>query len=176
MRDWTGEQLGREVARVAQGIQTQNDSNSEIQSAQDELKVHLRWDPEKWRQAMIAVFGPAVFQTFPSQVREEFEIPVSTVLIDKKIALLFVPGEAFVNYQIAWRERCPAPNALFVGYADAYDGYFPTIRSATLGGYGAGNPATWVEVGAGDRVVDVGVIRINQMLGRLHDVPEDLLK
>ena len=176
MRDWTGEQLGREVARVAEGIQTQADSNSQLQFAQDQLKVRLRWDPEKWRQAMMAVFGPAAFQTFPSQVREEFAIPVTTVLIDRTVALLFMPGEAFVDYQIAWRQRCPVREALFVGYADAYDGYFPTIRSASLGGYGAANPATWVEVGAGDRILDVGIIRVNQMLGRLRDVPEDLAK
>jgi hypothetical protein len=45
-----------------------------------------------------------------------------------------------------------------------------------LGGYGAANPATWVEVGAGDRMVETGVISINRMLGRLHEVPEDLQK
>jgi hypothetical protein len=67
-------------------------------------------------------------------------------------------------------------DAFFVGYANGYDGYFPTIPSASLGGYGAANPATWVEIGAGDRIVDAGVISINRMLGRLHDVPEDLQK
>jgi neutral ceramidase len=98
------------------------------------------------------------------------------VLIDKRIAILTMPGEPFVEYQISWRQRCPVPDAFFIGYANGYDGYFPTIRSATLGGYGAANPATWVEVGAGDRMVDAGVVRVNQMLGRLHDLPEDFSK
>ena len=66
-------------------------------------------------------------------------------------------------------------NALLVGYANAYDGYFPTISAASRG-YGANNPATWVEIGAGDRMVDSGVININKVLGRYPEEPEDLLK
>ena len=37
-------------------------------------------------------------------------------------------------------------------------------------------PATWVEVGAGDRMIDTGVTRINWMLGGLHELPEDFAK
>src|SRR5206468_7186846 len=102
--------------------------------------------------------------------------PVITVLINKKIAIMTMPGEPFVQYQLAWRERCPVRDALLVGYANGYNGYFPTIPSATLGGYGAANPATWVEVGAGDRMVDSAVTRLNWMLGRLHELPEDFAK
>ena len=176
VRDWTSRKLGREVARIAQNIQVPTESNAALQFAEDRLRVRLRWNSEKWREAMIAVFGPEASQTFPSKVPKDIELPVVVVLVNRRIAVLCVPGEAFVQYQIAWRERCPAPDALFVGYADGYNGYFPTIRSAILGGYGAANPATWVEVGAGDRMVDQGVIRVNQMLGRLRDVPEDLAK
>jgi len=173
-RDWTGQALGREVVRVAKGIHTEPNDNSQLQFSEDRLPVRMRWDPDKWKEAMAAVFGPEAAQTFPAKVPEELELPVATVLIDRNIAMLFLPGEPFVEYQIAWRQRCPADHAFFVGYANGYNGYFPTIRSATLGGYGAANPATWVEVGAGDRMVDEGVIRVDQMLGRIGDVPEDL--
>jgi len=96
------------------------------------------------------------------------------VLINKRIAIMTMPGEAFVDYQISWRERCPVPDSFFLGYANGYYGYFPTIRSATLGGYGAANPATWLEVGAGDRMVDDAVITTYDMLDRLRKVPEDV--
>ena len=173
-RDWTGQALGREVVRVARGIHTEPDQNSQLQFSEDRLQVRMRWDPAKWKEAMAAVFGPEASQTFPAKVPEEVELPVMTVLIDRRIAMLFLPGEPFVEYQISWRQRCPVSDAFLVGYANGYNGYFPTIRSATLGGYGAANPATWVEVGAGDRMVDEGVIRVNQMLGRMGNVPEDL--
>jgi len=173
-RDWTGQALGQEVARVAKDIHTEPHENPQLQFSEDRLKVRMRWNPVKWKEAMAAVFGPEASQTFPAKVPEEVELPVATVLIDRTIALLFLPGEPFVEYQMAWRQRCPADHAFLVGYANGYNGYFPTLRSATLGGYGAANPATWVEVGAGDRMVDVGVIRVDQMLGRIGDVPEDL--
>jgi hypothetical protein len=175
-RDWTGHRLGEEVVRVAQGIHTQSEPRPELQFSEDRVRVHFRWDAKKWREAMSAVFGPEASQTFPASVPRELELPVATAVIDRRVALLFLPGEPFVEYQLSWRERCPVSSAFLVGYAGGYNGYFPTIRSATLGGYGAANPATWVEVGAGDRMVDDGVIRVNQMLGRLHDMPEDLAK
>lgn len=175
-RDWTGRTLGQEVVGVAKGIHTEPDANHQLQFSEDRVRVRMRWDPAKWHQAMIAVFGPEAFQTFPAEVPQELELPVATVLIDRRIAMLFLPGEPFIEYQVVWRQRCPVHNAFLIGYANGYNGYFPTIRSATLGGYGAANPATWVEVGAGDRMIDEGVIRVNEMLGRLRDVPEDLTK
>jgi neutral ceramidase len=176
MRDRTGQMLGREVARIAKEIQPQTDADADLKFSEQHVSAHLRWNPEKWQQAMIAVFGPAASQTFPSRSGSTMELAVVTILINRKIAILTMPGEPFVQYQIAWRERCPVRDAFFVGYANAYDGYFPTISGASRGGYGAANPATWVEIGAGDRIIDAGVISINQMLGRWPDLPEDLRK
>ncbi|HKU26785.1 MAG TPA: hypothetical protein VJQ54_15030 [Candidatus Sulfotelmatobacter sp.] len=176
MRDRTGQMLGREAARVAKGIRTETEADADLKFVEERIKVHQRWSVEKWREAMIAVFGPTAGQTFPLRPEQEIELPASIVLINKTIAFLTMPGEPFVEYQIAWRERCPVRDAFLVGYANGYNGYFPTIPSATLGGYGAANPATWVEVGAGDRIVDVGVDSVNRMLGLLPDVPEDLRK
>ncbi|HVH86795.1 MAG TPA: neutral/alkaline non-lysosomal ceramidase N-terminal domain-containing protein [Terriglobales bacterium] len=175
MRDRTGHILGHEAMRIAKEIHTHADAQPELQFAEDVLSARLRWNPDKWREAMTAVFGSRGSEPFTPRL-EEIRLPVTTVLINRKIALLSMPGEPFVEYQITWRQRCPVPDAFLIGYANGYSGYFPATRSATLGGYGATNPATWVEIGAGDRMVDAGVIRINQMLGRLHELPEDLLK
>jgi neutral ceramidase len=175
MRDWTGHTLGEAAIRIASQIHTQPSADSELQVVEDLLPVHLRWNPTKWHAAMVAVFGSTGSSPFPEEARE-VRLPVTTVLIDGKIAILTMPGEPFVEYQINWRQRCPVSDAFLIGYANGYNGYFPSIRSATLGGYGAANPATWVEVGAGDRMVDTGVIRINEMLGRLRELPEDFAK
>ena len=87
-----------------------------------------------------------------------------------------VPGEPFVDFQIDWRNRCPVKDAFFLGYANGYFGYFPTIRAATLGGYGAANSSTWTEPGAGERMVEHAVVKAYELLGKLSDVPEDLKK
>jgi neutral ceramidase len=175
MRDRTGRTLGDAAVTIAKEIHTHASAESELQFTEDFLSVHLRWNPEKWREAMIAVFGSTGSSPFTAKPNE-IRLPVTTVLIDRRIAILTMPGEPFVEYQINWRQRCPVHDAFLIGYANGYNGYFPTIRSATLGGYGAANPATWVEVGAADGMVDTGVIRVNQMLGRLHALPEDFAK
>jgi neutral ceramidase len=175
MRDQAGRRLGREAARIAQEIHTKPDPNSELQYAEDLVSVRLRWDVQKWREANIAVFGVTGSEPFAPDL-ENIQLPVTTLLINGWIAILFIPGEAFTEYQITWRQRCPVRDSFFVGYTNGYNGYFPTIRSSTLGGYGAANPATWVEVGAGDRMIDTGVTRIYRMLGRLHELPEDFAK
>ena len=176
MRYWTGERLGQEAARVAGSIRTQASPEASLDFAEDLLTFHLRWDAEKLRQALIAAFGPKVFDDYGSRIREELNLPVSTVLINKRIALMGMPGEPFVDFQVNWRDRCPVPDAFFLGYANGYFGYFPTIRAATLGGYGAGSATSWVEVGAGERMVDHAIVRTYEMLGRLTDTPDDLKK
>ncbi len=176
MRDWTGERLGEEAARVAKDIRTEAVAEPRIDFAEDLQSFEFRWDLEKFRQARIKSFGPKSLEEFGPKFGQQLQLPVTTVLINKKIAMMGMPGEPFVEFQMSWHDRCPVRDAFFLGYANGYFGYFPTIRAATLGGYGAGNTATWVEPGAGERMVDHAVVKIYEMLGRLSDLPEDLKK
>jgi neutral ceramidase len=112
--------------------------------------------------------------SYGAEVKAEFPIDAATVLINRQIALMTVPGEPFVDFQMNWRDRCPVPVALFLGYTNGYNGYFPTIAAASRGGYGAASASTWIEVGAGERLVDRSVAKIYEMLGRLTNMPDDL--
>src|SRR5262249_42167643 len=129
-----------------------------------------------FREAVRQSWGPRAALAFERRQAEGLRAPVSTLLVNKRIALMTVPGEAFVEHQIDWRNRCPVRDAFFVGYTNDALGYFPTIRAAALGGYGAGNSATYVEPEAGARFVDRALVRIYEMLGRLREAPEDLGK
>jgi hypothetical protein len=168
-RDWTGERLGHEAARVAQSIATQAEEAS-LDFAEDPVTFRMRWKPDDFRAALLR-FGEVFFADFGPTTREEMQLPVATVLLNKHIALMGVPGEAFVEFQIDWRARCPVRDAFFLGYANGYYGYFPTIQAAAQGGYGGADATAWVEVGAGERMVDRAVISIYKMLGRLSPVP-----
>jgi hypothetical protein len=168
MRDWTGERLGQEAARVAKEIRTETEPDASLDYAEDQLTFRLRWDAEKWRRSVLAEFG----QTLAPKVAPELQLPVTTLLVNKRIAVMGMPGEPFVDYQINWRDRCPVRDAFFLGYANGYYGYFPTVRAASLGGYGAANAATWVEVGAGDRMVVHALARVYEMLGKLKVAPQ----
>ncbi len=169
-REWTGERLGHEAARVAQGIETQSEPEPTLDFAEELLDFRLRWRPDDFREALLR-YGREFYEDFGSTTREDLQLPVATVLLNKRIALMTVPGEAFVEFQINWRDRCPVRDAFFLGYANGYYGYFPTIQAASRGGYGGADATAWVEVGAGERMVDHAVISIYRMLGRLSDVP-----
>jgi neutral ceramidase len=173
-RNWTGERLGREAARVAESIHSQPAPDASLDFAEDPLTFHLRWKLENFRDALRAAFGPQMFAIYAPLLQEEMQLPVATLLINKRIAFMTMPGEPFVDFQSNWRDRCPVPDAFFVGYAGGYYGYFPTIHAATLGGYGAASVTTWVEPGAGERMVDHAILKTYELLGKLHDLPEDL--
>jgi neutral ceramidase len=171
-RDWAGDTLGKAAAVVAKRIQTHADSDAAIDFAEDALTVRLRWDPAEYRKEVMREVSPEAFNIFAPPIQEIMQLPVTTVLIDRKIAMMGVPGEPFVEFQMGWRERCPLPDCFFLGYTNGYYGYFPTIQAATEGGYGAANATTWVQVGTGERMVDHALVTLYKMLGLLQDTPK----
>jgi neutral ceramidase len=175
-RNWSGERVGNEAARVAKGIATGVDADSSLQYSEDDLPMHLRWNPAKFREALLESWSSEAAAEFDRQQKQPMRLPVTTLLINKRVALMTMPGEPFVDFQMDWRNRCPVPATFFMGYTDGDFDYFPTIRAATYGGYGAANTATRVELGAGDRMVNDALIRVYEFLGRLGDAPEDLKK
>jgi|SRR5579859_905963 len=175
-RDWTGEQLGQEVVRVAKGIQTVSAPSASIDFREEILHLKLRWDPEQFRAALLKTFGAKALEQWGAPIRPIIDARVTTVLIDKQIAIVALPGEPFVELQESWRARCPVATAFFFGYTNGYHGYFPTMSAASRGGYGAGSASTWVEVGAGERIVDWAVIQVYQMMGKYSALPDDLMQ
>ena len=174
LRDWTGEKLGEEAARVAKAIHTETDPAAIIDYREQTIPFKLRWNPEQLRAAMLDTMGAKTLELMGGSVRTPIEVHVTAVLIDKHIAIASIPGEAFVDFQESWRARCPVPTALFFGYTNGYHGYFPTIRAASRGGYGAASASTWLEVGAGEHVLDWAVIQTYDMLGKFSSMPDDL--
>ena len=176
-RDWTGEQLGTEAARVARAIHTDTPREPAIDFADDVIPFQLRWKAREFREGLLTNYGPRVFEDHADLFvhdppPDHLELHLTTVLLNKRIALVGMPGEPFVNFQIDWRDRCPVQDAFFLGYANGYFDYFPTIQAATEGGYGAADSNTYVEVGAGERMLRQALVRVYGFLGRLSDAPE----
>jgi len=170
-RDWAGQTLGNAAVTTAKQIQTTVDPNPSIDFAEDMLPVKLRWDPEKFRQEAVREMSAETYKFYIGPIQETMQLPVTTVLINRKIAITGVPGEPFVQFQMSWRARCPVSSCIYLGYTNGYYGYFPTIKSATQGGYGAVNAITWTQVGTGERMLDHSVIEVYKMLGRFQDSP-----
>jgi LmbE family N-acetylglucosaminyl deacetylase len=143
--------------------------------AAEALRILKRMRPAASAEGSIEV-GENLFEVpnrwMPSQ---SIPIGVSTVVLNKNIAFVAVPGEAFVELQKSLADQSPLANTFFLGYCysagGVWAGYLPTIRASTEGGYGAGYN-TDVAVGTGEKVIRQAVINLYRTLGRLRDIPE----
>jgi len=171
-----GEQLGREVMRVSGAIKTEAAANPEIAYLSEEIPFKNRWRIEALKQTILAAYGPSygpkVIGRYQRYMKDPILAPVTTLVINRQIALVGLPGEPFVGLQLSLKQRSPAPATFMCGYTNGYIAYFPTIRDAVVGGYGANTVTTRVEIGAGERMVDRGLIHIYRILGMLKDKPE----
>jgi len=167
-----GESLGREVVRVSRSIQTETPSAPELNYLSEELSFKNRWSQESLRNAIVAAYGPNPAKRYFRYLNDPIAAPVSTLVINRQIALVGLPGEPFVGLQLMLKQRSPLPATFLCGYSNGYIGYFPTIRDAVAGGYGANTIVTRVEVGAGERMIDRGLIQIYRSIGKLKEKPE----
>ena len=167
-----GETLGREVARVSHSIQTKTPAAPELAYLSEEMQFKNRWSQESLKSAIMAAYGPNPAKRYYRYLNDPISAPVSTLVINRQIALVGLPGEPFVGLQLMLKQRSPLAATFLCGYTNGYVGYFPAIRDAVAGGYGANTIVTRVEVGAGERMIDRGLIHIYRLLGKLKDKPE----
>jgi hypothetical protein len=167
-----GERLGREVVRVARGITTRPAAGLRIGLRVDTMRFALRWNPDAMRALIDRAVPEPQRARYRSWIQPHHDLPVTTLTIGDDLAFVGMPGEPFVGFQMDLRARAPAPYTYFLGYTNGYFGYFPGIREAAAGGYGANGLVTRVEVGAGERMLDRGIINLYRLLGKLSDRPE----
>lgn len=67
-------------------------------------------------------------------------------------AVVFLPGEPFVETALAIREASPWPMTMVVGYSEDYIGYIPTDSAFDNGGYEIG-PGRWSRVDRGSEPI-----------------------
>jgi hypothetical protein len=167
-----GEALGREVVRVSRSIQTETPAEPDVSYLSEEIQFKNRWSQESLRRAIHAAYGPNPAKRYFRYLNDPIAAPVSTLVLNRQIAVVGLPGEPFVGFQLMLKQRSPLTATFLCGYTNGYIGYFPTMRDAVVGGYGANTIVTRVEVGAGERMIDRGLIHIYRLLGKLKDKPE----
>jgi len=167
----TGDQLGKEAVRVARGITTKAPEKPSLKYSLDTMNFDLRWDAEQVMAIVEKRVDAATAGYYRRSLVSPIPCPVMTVLINDEIAFMGMPGEPFVEFAMDFHARAPVPAAFFVGYANGYYGYFPTIKAAVEGGYGANSLTTRTEVGAGEAMLDHAVVRLYEMLGNLKRMP-----
>ena len=168
----TGRTVGNEVLRVMPSIQTHSLPDVSLQVARDNLRFPGRWNRQK------VLGGVSLAQlSFDSRNRIEratapwYDGPVTTLLLGREFAFVGVPAEIFVDFQVDIRARVRDFPIFFCGYTNGNLGYVPTIKAAVDGGYGASQLGSFIEVGAGNRMIDTAVIRLGYWTGKLQDSP-----
>jgi hypothetical protein len=146
-----GELLGDEVLRCVNTIKPTAPARYPIQYESETMRFADRWEKDK-----------------------SLEVGITTVLINREIAIAAVPGEPMHRFQTYWKQHAEVPVPLFYGYtysaAGVWPSYIPDIRSAAYGGYGA-DVNTRIEVGAGETIMQHHLVHLYKMMGMWRDKP-----
>jgi len=146
-----GETLAESVLRTARNIHPVSANQHPIQWKSATLQFKERFEKEK-----------------------QMEVGITTVLINREIAIAATPGELMHKLQTEWKQRADVRFPLFYGYTyssgGAWPGYIPDLKTAAYGGYGA-DATTRIEVGAGETIIQRHLIHLYDMLGMWKDQP-----
>jgi neutral ceramidase len=103
---------------------------------------------------------------------QSLDLGITTVLINRSIAIAAWPGEVMHGLQKDWKARAEVPVPLFYGYTysagGTWAGYVPDLRTAAHGGYGA-DASTRVEIGTGERLLERHLVNLYGLLGMWFD-------
>jgi len=146
-----GELLGDEVLRRVSSVKPTSPISYPIQFESQTMRFADRWEKDK-----------------------SLQVGITTVLINREIAIAAVPGEPMHRFQTYWKQHADVPYPLFYGYTysaeGGWPGYIPDIRSAAYGGYGA-DVSTVIEVGAGETIMQHHLINLYKMFDMWRDKP-----
>lgn len=146
-----GNALAEEALKVARKLKPTANDKAQLRAAAEVVEFRDRWDAQKTVKA-----------------------GVTSLLINNDIAIATLPGEPFVELQIALRDKSEIANTFLFGYTYSaggeWIGYVPTIRAAADGGYGAGYN-TRIEAGAGEAMIDRAIVNFFKLQGKLKTSP-----
>jgi neutral ceramidase len=146
-----GELLAAEVLRTNARVKSLPEVQHPITFKSDVLTFADRWDKA-----------------------QKLEVGITTVLINREIAIATVPGEPLHKLQTMWKAQADVPYPLFYGYTyssgGGWAGYIPDLRSAAYGGYGA-DASTRIEIGAGETIMLRHLTHLYDLLGMWKDKP-----
>jgi hypothetical protein len=164
-----GALLGREVVEIARGVETTVPASPSIKCVDQDFTFKTRLD---FTNAFISksfenAFFPELAHAFMDWVGDNQIHPhLTTALINGELALVGASGEFFCNHANRLKERSRAKKTLFLGYCNGHHMYFPTIEAAAEGGYGADATVSWVELGAGEEMMNTALVNIYTMMGK----------
>jgi hypothetical protein len=124
-------------------------------------------DNDATKALLSAAFFPELAAAAVDAMKGDRITPhLTTILINKELALVGGSGEFFCDHSNRLKERAWGLKTIFVGYCNGHHMYFPTIEATSVGGYGADAAVSWVPVGAGEEMMNKALINLYTMLGK----------
>jgi neutral ceramidase len=105
----------------------------------------------------------------------EYNIHISTILINKDIVIGTCPGEPFIQLQLEWKKKIQdaSGNPFLFGYTwseGTWPNYIADIQSAARGGYGADQDSpVLIQVGAGEAIMNKHLENYFRLNGLMRD-------
>jgi len=98
------------------------------------------------------------------------EVGLLTIVIDRTLALVALPGEPFIQHQLDLSAKSPVANTFILGLAYCGQGspfvvYIPTAQAVKEGGYGA-TECSFLAADAGAKLVDEALAQIRDLQAR----------
>jgi neutral ceramidase len=149
-----GELLAAETVKLAKSlIPPAPDAGSVMRYMDDSLLFTARFDKTK-----------------------QYNVHITTVLIDSHIVIAACPGELFSTLQLDWKQKMAMDqaNPFLFGYTWSggdWPGYVADIRSAAQGGFGADQDAHIIEPGAGERIMLRQLENYYRLTGLMREKP-----
>lgn len=146
-----GNTLAQEAIKVTRRLKPAANANANLNAIAEVSEFQDRWEPAKMLRAGL-----------------------TSLVINNEIAIATMPGEPFVDFQIALRDKSEIKSTFLFGYTYSvggeWVGYLPTLQAATEGGYGA-SYNTRIEVGAGEAMIDRAIVNFFKLAGKLKTTP-----
>jgi len=166
-----GQAVAREAIKLAQSLNPREVAHPSLDCREERFRFTSRTDFSNpmVKQAYQKAFFPELVPNYIDEYADGIRPRLTVALLNGEIALVGVSGEFFSNHAIRLKQRARVKQLFFLGYANGYHQYFPTIEAVAEGGYGADNAVSPAAVGAGEQIMDTALIRIYQMLGRIKN-------
>jgi hypothetical protein len=170
-----GAKAAQSVFDALKSLEWQTPVANSIAFERSTVEVGLRYDLDDPQEVAIMKAAYArLYDFYLKDIDRRLPLPQDCLLLQDNFALVFQPGEPFIQFQLDLKARSTVAHSLLCGYANEFHIYFPTVQAAIIGGYGA-SVTTYAGIGAGEKLLAEGIAQIGRLTGRLHALrgPED---
>jgi hypothetical protein len=170
-----GAKLGSEVAAIFNSLKPEVPARPGIKAKRTVFDFSTRLplrEPLTQLAFRQAFFPELVTATIAQEaVDDQLHPETTTILLNRQLALVAASGEFFSQHANSLKQRSRADETFFIGYCNGHHMYFPTIEGAAEGGYGADAAVSWVQLGAGEAMINQALIDIYTFKGSFFLTP-----